>query len=271
MTARREKISAPEAVRSVRGTRAPLWVSGSVSAPEAERKLAGLLERYQPGSGTRAKVIFTNNSSTMASKSETAGRITLRLHALFQKAPANLLEDLVRYFLCEEDRGSKQIRSRLIDFVAEHREETLAEFPLHCMVPPRGQSYDLCAVRDQVVAEYFAELRTIPECLPRMGWTKLIQRSLMGKWIEHPPPRPNLILVNRLLDSIQVPHYYLEYVVYHELLHELNPIVRRDGRWIHHPPEFRERERRYPLFESARRWEERELARHYRRMRIQGR
>jgi hypothetical protein len=77
----------------------------------------------------------------------------------------------------------------------------------------------------------------------------------MGKWIAMPEGSANVVVINRLLDSRRVPAYYLQYIVFHELLHEMIPIRRRGGRWVHHPVEFRRRERQFPAFERALSWE----------------
>jgi hypothetical protein len=72
-------------------------------------------------------------------------------------------------------------------------------------------------------------------------------------------------IINRLLDTSEVPEYYLGFLVFHELLYETMPMTRCAGRWIRHPPEFRAREREFPEFRRAREWETRNIARLYRK------
>ena len=49
-------------------------------------------------------------------------------------------------------------------------------------------------------------------------------------------------------------------VVFHEMLHQVIPIVERNGRRVVHGAEFRRRERQYPEYERAKRWEEENLS-----------
>jgi len=44
-------------------------------------------------------------------------------------------------------------------------------------------------------------------------------------------------------------------VVFHEMLHQVVPVVERRGRRVVHSAEFRRRERSHPDHERARRWE----------------
>lgn len=240
-----------------------LRVDNRPSPRRVELLLRHWIEHHRPGLGTKVRIVFTRNASTMISRSERAGRITLRLHCLFQRAPEDILADVVRYFFSRKATvDTRKVRTRLIDFVAEHRESTLLPYPARRKMPPRGECYDLDELRDRQLEEYFPDIEAPPE----MGWTHRCHRSLMGKWVEVPDPNRNLILINRLLDNSHVPSYYVDYVIYHELLHELTPIVRSRGRWIHHPPEFKRREKRYPLYKLAQQWERECLSVFYERV-----
>ncbi len=235
------------------------WQNSTVLVA-AERQLRELIDRLRPGTSGHVKVSFTNNTCTMVSKYERAGTIHLRVHHLFAQAPAWLLEDLVRFcFLRVRKKTSRRIRADLMDFVEKHREKTLSLYPENRRLPPRGSAFDLKSVMRRVRRGHVQELKTTPD----IAWTRRVHRTLMGKWVPSPPPYPNLIVINRLLDDARVPLFYLEFIVFHELLHELMPISRSCGRWVHHPLEFRQRERCFPDFERAQRWEEENVGRLY--------
>lgn len=71
-----------------------------------------------------------------------------------------------------------------------------------------------------------------------------------------------IIRINPWLDQAFVPGWFLEYVLYHEMLHAVVPDVPlRDGRRRVHTAEFNRREREYRFYKRARRWEEENLAR----------
>lgn len=228
-----------------------------------EENIRALLLKYRPELvyTVGVDIVFHRNRTTMASWSRKGSRGTLRLHQIFRRAPAELLEVLVRHFFTRiSPSESRRLRAQIMDFVEQNRVATLCDGSLPRVRPPRGKVYNLDQVRTKITQLY------IPERLgdltgPRMGWSWRATPSLMGKWIEGPPGSRNLIVVNRLLDNDKVPPYYLEYIVYHEILHDLFPIRREAGRWVHHPVEFRRRERRFALYQKARRWEEERLSR----------
>jgi hypothetical protein len=71
-----------------------------------------------------------------------------------------------------------------------------------------------------------------------------------------------VIRVHPLLDAAFVPVWFMEYVLFHEMLHAVVPDeVLPSGRRRVHTVDFRERERAFPYYERARRWEARNLLR----------
>src|SRR3954465_11363845 len=71
-----------------------------------------------------------------------------------------------------------------------------------------------------------------------------------------------VIRINPALDQPFVPLWFLQYVLYHEMLHSVVPDeVDANGRRRVHTEEFNRREREYPSYRRARRWEEENLAR----------
>ncbi len=71
-----------------------------------------------------------------------------------------------------------------------------------------------------------------------------------------------VIRINPRLDQKFVPLWFLKYVLYHEMLHSVVPDeVDSSGRRRVHTEEFDRRERAYPGYRRARRWEEENLAR----------
>jgi hypothetical protein len=71
-----------------------------------------------------------------------------------------------------------------------------------------------------------------------------------------------VIRINPWLDQAFVPPWFLEYVLYHEMLHAVVPDEQgADGRRCVHTDEFNRREREYRFYKRARRWEDENLAR----------
>ena len=71
-----------------------------------------------------------------------------------------------------------------------------------------------------------------------------------------------VIRIHPLLDRNFVPSWFLEYVVYHEMLHAVVPDEFDDqGRRLVHHGKFMDRERRFHWFRRAKTWEQDNLAR----------
>lgn len=71
-----------------------------------------------------------------------------------------------------------------------------------------------------------------------------------------------VIRINPSLDQAFVPLGFLQYVLYHEMLHSVVPDeTTRGGKRRVHTEEFNRRERKFRGYRRARRWEENNLAR----------
>jgi hypothetical protein len=122
-----------------------------------------------------------------------------------------------------------------------------------------GEYFDLQAHFDKVNAEYFNNaLKGF-----KITWGK--RRKL--------PPKEyfvfgtiqeedKVIRIHPLLDAPFVPTWFLEYVIYHEMLHAVVPEEEdENGRRRIHTKEFYRRERQFHCFQRARRWEDDNLDR----------
>ena len=79
----------------------------------------------------------------------------------------------------------------------------------------------------------------------------MVRRRILGSYNS----RTNIIRVNPVLDRKNVPHYYLEFIVYHEMLHADMGVLKKNGRRDVHSREFRRREKMFPHFEKSLLWE----------------
>lgn len=64
------------------------------------------------------------------------------------------------------------------------------------------------------------------------------------------------IRIHYSLDNADIPLFFIEYLVYHEMVHSVVPCeYSSSGRAVVHGKKFRELERRFPMYEAARTWE----------------
>jgi predicted metal-dependent hydrolase len=119
----------------------------------------------------------------------------------------------------------------------------------------RGRCFDLQAVFDELNLQFFQSGITA-----RIGWgrhsAKRRRRSIRLGVYDH---KAREIRIHPVLDKPQVPTFFVEYIVFHEMLHQLFPSQRHSGRHVHHPKAFRDREKSFPKYSAAIAWESQNL------------
>jgi hypothetical protein len=114
-----------------------------------------------------------------------------------------------------------------------------------------GTVYDLNEIFDRLNQKYFSG--NLPK--PTLTWSVGKTYRILG----HHDSTHDTVVISRSLDSADVPAYVVDYVVYHEMLHIHHPTVQHNGRRYNHTPAFRRDERKFPYFEEAERWIERNV------------
>src|SRR5215210_4785264 len=116
-----------------------------------------------------------------------------------------------------------------------------------------GRYFDLRAVFDRLNARYFRNrLRGYKVMWGRRRRQKPKEYFVFGTIQEE----DRVIRINPRLDQPFVPLWFLQYVLYHEMLHAVVPDEEgANGRRRVHTARFNERERKFPGYRRARRWE----------------
>lgn len=111
----------------------------------------------------------------------------------------------------------------------------------------QGIWHDLNMLYDRLNGEYFGgEMRR-----PRLAWSARAWRRQLGCF----DGALGQILLNRRLDREDVPEFAVEYVLYHEMLHQKHPLrLVAHCRLQSHSPAFRREERCYAHYERAARF-----------------
>jgi hypothetical protein len=172
-----------------------------------------------------------------------AGTITVRVGSEFRAAPRPVAEALVR--IVTRHRLPRATRKELFFRIRCWLTSLAPCGPVNdrCL-PPRGRHVDLAPVLAAVRARDFDEPLHV-----NIGWTERPARNLMGRYERS--ASGGLIAINRLLDSPLTPTWYLDFLVFHEMLHAVIPPRPGASRILVHPPEFRIRERQHPSHGGA--------------------
>jgi hypothetical protein len=110
----------------------------------------------------------------------------------------------------------------------------------------QGSVYDLDEIFDRLNAQYFRE--SIAK--PVLTWSVRKTFRILG----HHDATHDHITISRSLDSLTVPRYVVEYVVFHEMLHIHHPTKHVNGRRYNHTPAFKRDERKFAHYTEAEKW-----------------
>lgn len=215
-------------------------------APEAHRLVAELRALV----GTTVSLRVHDNRSTMVSLKREQEHLHLRVHHMFLAAGPDVVRALADYARQRSARAGKV----LDQYVRENRaaiKPVDVEKHRARKLEAMGRVHDLAAIYASLNERYFQN-----GVDARIGYgrgSNRRKRSIrMGAYYHE----TRTILIHPALDRAEVPRYFVELVVYHEMLHQAVPHKKGDtGRRCIHSPEFRQRERLFEHYERARHWE----------------
>ncbi len=147
--------------------------------------------------------------------------------------------------------------ARTIDrFVEAHRARFVASGPSAATLRAAGRHFDLGEIARDLAERHFGGNVDARITWGRRVQPKRSQRSLqLGTYV----PEEKLIRVHPVLDQPWVPRFFVEAVVFHEMLHHDMPAVVRNGRRHYHTQAFRRRERSFEHHAEAQQWEQQNL------------
>jgi hypothetical protein len=215
----------------------------SMALGHTEYSLRMVLEKAL---GRAVNLVLTDNSTAMLSARVKGGVMEIRLHRMFLLAPGDVIDEIV-IFIKKRRRSMPLFRQ----FIRDHKEHIRRKPPHRVSAKTEGRVHDLRAIFDKINMEYFNgeidALITWGKSNPRC----FVRKRTLGSY----SVRNNSIRINTSMDSGRVPLYFIEYVVYHEMLHAAIGIQEKSGRRSIHPAEFRKREKQFKHYERAMAWE----------------
>ncbi|HEX8845067.1 MAG TPA: SprT-like domain-containing protein [Pyrinomonadaceae bacterium] len=111
---------------------------------------------------------------------------------------------------------------------------------------PQGQVYDLDEMFQRLNQSYFKSALE----KPALTWSQRRTRRILG----HHEAAHDTIVISKTLDARGIPEWFVEYVLYHEMLHIKYPARLIKGRRYYHTNAFRAAEQRFPYYEEAQHW-----------------
>jgi hypothetical protein len=182
-----------------------------------------------------------------------AGRVYVRLSDIFRDAPDNVQRALA-YILVAKllRRRTPQMHERVYRAYATSahilRAADLARRQRGRKVvsTARGVCHNLERLFARINRRYFDDALA----KPTLTWSQRRTRRILG----HHDPVHDTIVISKTLDAADVPEWFVEYILFHEMLHIKHPARLVNGRRMYHTRAFRAEEQRYPLYQEAQAW-----------------
>ena len=203
------------------------------------------------------QLAVTDNRRRMVTHSLSKGTLRVRVHMMFLGATDRVRDALVAYVV----HGNREASQIVGEYIDQNLHRIRASRPVPGPLKTRGEVHDLVAILGELNEEYFGGalsdvLVTWSRRTPHQG-ARARKSIKLGSYsaIER------LVRIHPVLDKPWVPRYFVAYIVYHELLHHVIPVIQSGGRSLLHPPEFMRRERQFRHFERAAAWEHKHIDR----------
>ncbi len=198
------------------------------------------------------EVKLTDNRYTMLSvrrEGDDAPQFKVRLHHMFADASPTITRALAQY-IGKNDSEASRLLGDYID-ANQHRVRPKSNRKSN-KVETQGLSHDLQDIFDTVNARYFdGGIRASIGWGQRCGKARTRNSIKMGTYsIED-----ESIRIHRSLDKAYVPRFFVEWIVYHEMLHQVHQAAVVNGRRQFHTKAFLEDEAKFEHYALARLWE----------------
>ncbi len=208
-----------------------------------ENSLKSYLEK---ASRKAVSLVITDNSTSMLSIREKNNSLLIRLHRIFLAAGKEVLNELSDYI-----RGKKRKTPLIRNFIKSNTHKITKKSPRKFYVKTLGKHYNLLDTYHFINNEYFDGHVSASITWGSKGPRRSARRRTIGSYTS----QNHMIRINPILDTKIVPRYFLEYIVYHEMLHADIGIEKDNNRRIIHSREFNRREKMFKHYEKAINWE----------------
>jgi hypothetical protein len=203
-----------------------------------------LLRQLENSSGMKLKLKINDNRSTMLSVRWERHYANVSIHRIFLDAPQNVMQALACYIRRSDKVIDPAIKAYIQDKI------TTLHYPINDVLKVKGKVYNLKKIYDEVNQEYFDGKLKLS--ITWFGTEKQPRTKLtLGMYFD--PMK--LIKINQILDSAEIPHYLISFIMYHEMLHHVCPgFVDKKGINQIHTREFKLHEEQFKYFNEAQNW-----------------
>lgn len=208
---------------------------------EKYRQLPEIEVRYYPYAGVHHTIRLRS------------GRVYVRISDVFKTAPLSVQRALAFILVARllRKKTPPQCDATYKDFVSSAEMLRASDLVRRrrgrkIISSARGNCYDLDKLFNRLNRTYFGNQLA----KPTLTWSQRRTQRILG----HHDSVHETIVISKTLDSRDVPEWFVEYILYHEMLHVKHPARLINGRRYYHTNAFRADEQRFPYFNQAQAW-----------------
>lgn len=209
---------------------------------------AGLLQQeLEILSGKRLEMKINRNRVSLLRKTGVGRkRVRLSIHEAFLSAPLEVIEVVGDWIGGIDTNEGDIVLRQFINGIELKR-------PPPTRLQTKGSVYDLGEIYQKLNGHYFGGKLDLKCTWYQPKNQRRRARSMtLGTYCDD----RELVRINTILDNPKVIPEFVEFVVYHEMVHHVVPAYQdRAGRRIVHGRRFREIERQFEHFDLAHEWE----------------
>lgn len=210
-----------------------------------------LRDYLESATGKIITLIITDNTVSMLSiRHKKRNTILVRLHWMFLHADNEVIREIAAFI---KNKNSKT--PSITKFIQENRKCLRKRSRKHLKINAQGKCHNLNEIFDSLNTGYFDDrVKAV------ITWGKRLSRWYSGKrTLGSYDGSNNIIRINPVLDQRSVPKYFVEFIVYHEMIHTDMDSKKAKGRNIIHTKEFKRREQFFKKYKKAILWEKKHL------------
>lgn len=208
-----------------------------------EQSLISYLEQR---TGKDILLVLTDNTTSMLSVKHRGDSVHLRMQRMFLSADSDVIDEIAGFI-----KNTKAKTPHIRDFIRRNMHQVKRKPPRKVRLRAEGTCHDLREMYHSINREYFDGRVSASITWGARGPRRAAARRTLGSYCGD----NSMIRINPMLDSKRVPRYFVEFIVYHEMLHADIGIERVGKRRSVHSKEFKKRETMFKHYERAIAWE----------------